>query len=212
MIKHIIFDFDGVIIDSLSIKATAFAMALKEFPRDKVNQFLQYNELHGGVSRFEKFRYFYREILKVDFTDGDIQEHLDCFSREIKKTLLNGNYLIDEAVNFILKNSDMYSMHIASASEEEELICICNHFRLSTNFKSIYGSPIFKKDIVARILVENDYDPSEVVLIGDSMSDKEAAEVNKIVFVGYNNEKLKGSGFYYIDSFIDLNINEMKRL
>ena len=58
-------------------------------------------------------------------------------------------------------------------------------------FNSINGSPEAKKDIVKRIIIENQYINKETCLIGDSINDYDAAIFNQIQFFGFNNKKLK---------------------
>ena len=73
---------------------------------------------------------------------------------------------------------------------------------LNTFFNSINGSPEIKKNIVGRIILENNYIPKETCLIGDSVNDYEAALYNGIQFFGYNNLKLKSiKKSNYIDNF-----------
>jgi beta-phosphoglucomutase-like phosphatase (HAD superfamily) len=63
MIKAIIFDFDGVILESASIKTNAFAEVVRDYPREQAEEFVQYHMSHMGISRHVKFRYFIEEIL-----------------------------------------------------------------------------------------------------------------------------------------------------
>ncbi|EJT2953629.1 HAD hydrolase-like protein, partial [Campylobacter coli] len=42
-IKNIIFDFDGVILDSVELKTQAFAELFKEFPKNKVQELVKYH-------------------------------------------------------------------------------------------------------------------------------------------------------------------------
>ena len=58
-------------------------------------------------------------------------------------------------------------------------------------FKTIEGSPTCKNDLVKNILEKYKYDPKETILIGDSINDYEAANINGMKFYGYNNEKLR---------------------
>ena len=59
-----IFDCDGVILDSNKIKTNAFKQALKDEPRDKIEQLVKYHKENGGVSRYKKFEYFYKKFVK----------------------------------------------------------------------------------------------------------------------------------------------------
>jgi beta-phosphoglucomutase-like phosphatase (HAD superfamily) len=57
--KAIIFDFDGVIIDSVKLKTDIFIQCYKdEIDEDKETYIRQHQAKHGGVGRAEKFRHF----------------------------------------------------------------------------------------------------------------------------------------------------------
>lgn len=201
MIKQIIFDFDGVIIDSVPRKTLAFKQVLQRFSDAQINLFLRYHEENGGVSRFEKFRYFYEKILNQSYSEIEIQELSKQFSLIVKNELSNPKYLITETIAFIKNNYQKYAMHIASGTENSELKFLCDHLGLTIYFKSISGSPEIKSHIVKNIITRNAYKKSEVVLIGDSMTDLDAAKSNNILFMGYNNCSIKAKCSYYIDSF-----------
>jgi len=55
---YLIFDCDGVILDSNRLKSQAFADALLDEPPERIKAFVRYHKQHGGISRYEKFRYF----------------------------------------------------------------------------------------------------------------------------------------------------------
>jgi len=112
--------------------------------------------------------------------------------------LINKDLLIKETNDFVKANYQNYKMHIVSGSDGNELRKICKGVRIDQYFKSIEGSPTPKKKLVADILKKENYKLEECVLIGDSINDFEAAEVNKITFFGYNNESLKLVGRNYI--------------
>ena len=54
----IIFDFDGVIVDSIAIRDEGFKKVLKNFGDDNVIRLLKYHRENAGLSRYNKFRYF----------------------------------------------------------------------------------------------------------------------------------------------------------
>ena len=60
--KQVIFDCDGVILDSNDIKSNAFARSLVDEDKELVKQFITYHKKNGGVSRFKKFEYFFKNI------------------------------------------------------------------------------------------------------------------------------------------------------
>ena len=63
--KVAIFDCDGVILMSNQMKSKAFALTLKNEKKKLVNEFMSYHQQNGGISRYVKFDYFYKEIKKV---------------------------------------------------------------------------------------------------------------------------------------------------
>jgi phosphoglycolate phosphatase-like HAD superfamily hydrolase len=92
-------------------------------------------------------------------------------------------------------------MHIVSGSDENELQFLAVALGLKEYFVSIHGSPVPKKDLVDKILTTYRYDPFEIVFIGDSINDLEAASAHNIDFVGYNNPVLANLGVGYIQSY-----------
>ncbi len=58
MIKNILWDFDGVIIDSMPIREYGFRQIFKDFSNDLVEQLVRYHHLNGGLSRYHKIKFF----------------------------------------------------------------------------------------------------------------------------------------------------------
>ena len=56
--KSLIFDCDGVILNSNKIKSNAFRKVLKKFNQIAVDEFIKYHKDNGGISRYIKFEYF----------------------------------------------------------------------------------------------------------------------------------------------------------
>ena len=202
-IKTIFWDFDGVILDSMPIRDFGFVKIFEEFDKELVDKLLEYHTLNGGLSRYVKIRYFYNILLKKDVSDEKVQELADKFSTIMRNELTNKKYLIKETVDFIEKNYQNYNFHIVSGSDEKELNYLCKELDLTQYFKTIEGSPTCKNDLVKNILAKYNYNSNECVLIGDSINDFDAANVNGIKFYGYNNEKLREMSKVYLENFYD---------
>jgi haloacid dehalogenase-like hydrolase len=204
-ISTIFWDFDGVILNSASVKEYGFKKIFDEFDKNFVNRLLDYHYLNGGLSRYAKIRYFYNNILGIDVSVEKVQELADKFSSIVKVELTSKKYLINETVKFIEKNYKKYNFHIVSGSDEKELNYLCKKHDLTKYFKTIDGSPAFKNELVKNILKKYNYSHIECILIGDSINDYQAANENEIKFYGYNNECVKELDGY-IDSFGDFEI------
>jgi len=204
MIKNILWDFDGVIFDSMKIKSDGFLELFKEYDEVSLEKMEAYHYLHGGVSRFDKIRYFYSDILGKNISEDEVLTFADTFAKIIKKELFNEENLIIDSLNFIKNSYKKYRFHIVSGAEHNELNYICDAFDLSEYFMSIDGSPT-KKDILVRDVLEKyNYSKDESILIGDAITDYNASIKNSIGFYGYNNIELKR--FNYIESFKDFNL------
>ncbi|MBO6573730.1 MAG: HAD family hydrolase [Balneola sp.] len=199
--KTILWDFDGVIIDSNSIRDLGFRSILKAFDKEKVEELIKYHQYNGGLSRYIKIRYFYNEIMNIEISDTEVKKLAEEFSVIMKKKLTDKTVLINDSVNFIKKNYNNYNFHIVSGSDQAELRFLCKKLGLSEYFKSIHGSPTPKNELVLNLLNNSGYSESTVCLIGDSINDYEAAQLNGIKFFGYNNKSLESKSSSYIKSF-----------
>ena len=197
----ILWDFDGVIIDSNDIREFGFRETLKNFNPEEVEQLIEFHRVNGGWSRYIKFRYFYEEILKQPVNDKQIQKLASNFASIMLNLLPNQKFLIEQTVSFIKK---MYSygreMHIVSGSDESELMALCKELSISQYFVSINGSPTPKSKLVEKIVRSSTKTCNEFCLIGDAINDYHAAQENGIKFFGFNNEDLRKYGVY-IDNF-----------
>ena len=196
MIKNIIFDFDGVILDSVPTKTEAYKKLFEGFDAKKIEELLKYHKKNGGISRYVKVKYFFEELLKQSITDDEILEYTNQYSKFTKVALSSPKYLIDDTISFIKQNYKEYNMHIASGADENDLKYICNKLDLTQYFQSLNGSPIKKTQLVASILLDNNYRKEETILIGDSINDYESSNNNGIEFYGYNNIELKNKNKY----------------
>lgn len=202
--KNILWDFDGVILDSMSVRDYGFMEVLKEYPNEKVNILMDYHRANGGLSRYVKFRYFFETILNRSISVTDINHLADRFSTIMRNELPQKKYLIEDTICFIRNNYTTYNMHIVSGSDEKELLFLSNELGIHNYFISIHGSPTPKNKLVENLLTEYSYEKNETILIGDSINDKVSADLNNISFFGYNNETLKSDypNSFYIEKFI----------
>ena len=204
MIRNILFDFDGVILDSMPIRDHGFKEIFKDFDDDLVNKLLEYHNQNGGLSRYVKIKYFYNKLLKQEILEEKITNYADNFSKIMKTELVDKRYLIADTLKFIKENYKKYNLHIVSGSDEKELKYLCKELGIDSFFQSINGSPTHKNKLVEDVLVINKYMESETILIGDSINDYEAAKTNNLNFYGFNNDNLVGVSKKYIENYKEL--------
>ena len=181
MIKAIIFDLDGVIIESAGIKTDAFRMLFANYP-DRLSQIMAYHEKNAGISRYVKFRYMYNKILGQELAPEREKELGEEFSRIVLDQILKAPF-VDGAIKFLKKYSPRYIFFIASGTPEEELHYILRQRGLDTYFRGAYGTPQTKTEITRRILAEHQLKNQEAIFVGDAESDRTAAEETGVTFI-----------------------------
>ena len=185
----ILFDFDGVIVDSDNIRINAFRKTLKKYDNIYVDQFIEYHNNNGGISRYVKFEYF-KSLTGA--SNEELDKWLLKYSEYCFQMMSDKNILIDEIINLISSlNNLKKELFVVSASDQNELRKLLDIYGLTKCFKFIYGSPLSKTNNISNLLKKFKYDPNETVLIGDSINDYDAAIDNKISFLGFGNEFIK---------------------
>ena len=193
MIKTILWDFDGVILNSMKIRDWGFEQIFKNYNQELIEKLLVFHRKNGGLSRYVKIRYFFEELLGESITEEVVQEYAAKFSVLMRKELTNSKNLILDSVKFIENNYENYNFHIVSGSDQEELRFLCKELKIKKYFKSINGSPIHKNILVQNLISRNNYKMAETCLIGDSVNDFDAAVSNNISFYAYNSIYLKNN-------------------
>jgi HAD superfamily hydrolase (TIGR01549 family) len=191
MIKAIIFDFDGVLVESVDIKTRAFANLFESEGDENVKKVVDYHLKHAGVSRFEKFRYFYSNIFNRHLTEEVFEVLCQRFSELVVDEVVNASF-VNGALDFLENKSKLFKCFVASGTPQNEIEEIAKRKDISNYFIRIYGAPRKKTDIVKEILNIHELLPEEVVCIGDAMSDYEAARSNSVEFIARldNNEEI----------------------
>jgi len=181
VIKAVIFDLDGVIIESAEIKTKAFELLFADYP-DKVQEIVDYHKRNAGISRFVKFRYFYENILGQELSSEKEAELGERFSQIVLEQVRKAP-LVPGALDFLNRNKDRYQLFVASGTPDEELRDIMDHRQLTRFFREIHGTPRLKEEIIADILARYSLERGECVFVGDAESDRVAAQKTGISFI-----------------------------
>ena len=201
--KSIIFDFDGVIIDSNRVKDKAFYSIFYDYGEHIASYSLEYHLENRGVSRFDKVNHV---IKKFNLPKKDYTKIINNFSFTVYKGVCDSP-LVEGIIDFLKENKKKYNFYIISATPTDELLKILDELNLRSFFKSIYGSPNDKQFWLDSLLKKNKISVSDSLFVGDALSDKNAANFFSIDFC----LRLTGDNNHLIDNDVVYSIKNFKR-
>ena len=182
--EAVFFDFDGVILDSVNVKTKAFASLFQEYGPEVVQKVVEYHINNGGVSRFDKFRYYYEKILNQPVNEKIISKLSIQFSNLVIDKVIASPFIPGAMETLKILRGNNIPAYIVSGTPEKEIKLIINKKGLSRYFQEVHGSPIKKWVICQDILSRKGYNSKNCLFIGDAMSDYEAARKMKVCFLG----------------------------
>ncbi|MGD1004246.1 MAG: HAD-IA family hydrolase [Methanoregulaceae archaeon] len=177
----LIFDFDGVILESVEVKTDAFR-SLFSFSPEHVDQIIKFHIDNGGMSRFEKFRYIYRNILHEELSQDRFETLSARFSEIVEEKVIQAPF-VTGVPKLLEKFYPDYPMYIVSATPQEELIRIINARGIFRYFREILGSPETKTAQIQRIIKTNNLPSNKIIFIGDAINDWKAARDCGVKFI-----------------------------
>lgn len=186
-LQAIIFDFDGVIVDSNATKTEAFRSLFKNYDHDLVAEIIKYHRRHGGISRVEKIRYAHEHIIKHHLSDEELKDWAAAYAELVKEKVIAIEW-IDGAKEFLDKKQESLPLFVVSGTPEDELQYIIERRKISDYFQKVLGSPIKKPDHVRNILLEYRFNPECCVFVGDALTDLHAAKETGLHFIGVQGE------------------------
>lgn len=200
----IIYDFDGVICDSVNIKTEAFVELYQSYGKEVQQAVKEYHLAHGGISRYEKFRYFQSTLLEEPVNQEQIDALADQFSILVKQKVIASEYL--PGVIDFLKANEGKKQFICTGTPQNEIEDIVEKKGIKALFDEVYGSPRTKTEIIQIILDKYSVSPKDCIFFGDAMTDYDAAKACSIPFVGIINDDTEfPKKTYLIKNFRQLN-------
>lgn len=191
MITIIFFDFDGVIVESVDIKTEAFAKLFEHEGVTVVKKVVEYHLNNTGVSRHDKFKYIYKEILNRVLADDEFQMLCNRFAGLVVDAVVDAPY-VKGAKEFLENYALKYQCFVVSATPQKEIEEIIQRRGIVRFFRAIYGTPKKKSDAIRDVLKKEGINPCDAIYIGDAMSDFNAAKDNFVRFIARvnNNESI----------------------
>jgi phosphoglycolate phosphatase-like HAD superfamily hydrolase len=184
VIRCVVFDFDGTLVDSNHIKHQSFIEIAKAFDNGaSLMEAILMRENTGD--RYWVFREFASALpVKVDAMVLADRYTQFCENRIVNAPEIAG---VSSALDRLSKDGKLLYVNSATPTEPlAKLICLRGMERW---FNGIYGAPNSKSENLIAIMKQCGAQTQEMLMVGDSESDRMAAENIRCHFVGVRNKE-----------------------
>ncbi len=203
-IENLIFDFDGVILDSVKIKNDSFKELVKNYDKTIQIKFFNYHISNLGLSRYKKFSYLKKLLPK---NKNYIYKNIPKKFRNMLNRKMNKAKLINGVKNFLKRNKKK-NLFISSGTPNYDLKKIVKKYKINHLFLEVLGSPKTKKQHIIFLKKKYKINRKNTVFFGDSMSDFYAAKANKFRFIQVGNNMKNSKVKFKIKHFREKKILE----
>jgi len=181
-IRAIVFDFDGVILESADVKTEAFVELYADHGPNVVEQVRAHHLANLGLSRFKKFEWIAANVLGKPLTDVERTRLGDRFSDLALEKVLAAKFVAGAEAALVALSS-RYPLFVASGTPQDELALIVERRRLRAHFREVHGTPREKPQILREIMGRYELAPREVLFVGDGLTDHKAAAATGVEFL-----------------------------
>ena len=184
----LVFDCDGVVLESNRVKTEAFRSAAAPWGDAAAAALVAHHVAHGGVSRYAKFAHFLDRILpahapgQMPGRDGTgLEALLAAYAGAVRAGLMS--CAVADGLEALRRATPAARWLIVSGGDQAELREIFAARGLAAHFDGgIFGSPDTKDAILARELAAGTI-RRPALFLGDSRLDHEAAHRARLDFI-----------------------------
>ncbi|MGE6512608.1 HAD family hydrolase [Vreelandella aquamarina] len=180
----LVFDCDGVVLDSNKVKTEAFYQATLPFGKAAAQAMVDYHIANGGISRYKKFAYFLEHIALTHATNRkslSLEELLKAYASHVYRGLLSCD--VAPGLELLRQKTPDARWLIVSGGDQVELRDVFTQRGIATWFDGgVFGSPDTKDEILARELASANIQ-KPALFLGDSKYDFQAATNAGLEFV-----------------------------
>lgn len=177
----LVFDCDGVILNSNQLKTDAFYQVALPFGKQAATDFVRYHTENGGISRYKKFAHFLKHIAPSTNNTPTLETLLNQYAQHVTDGLINCEVAAGlEELRALTPNSRWL---IVSGGDQNELRDVFSQRGLADLFDGgIFGSPDTKDEILAREIANHNIQ-HPALFFGDSKYDHQAASAAGLDFL-----------------------------
>lgn len=178
----VVFDCDGVLLESVEIKSNAFRQLFADHPQ-QLDAIERHHQRQLGISRYEKFRWIYQELLECELSAAKSAELGRRFEEIVGRAMENCPEVPGAAATLAKLAELGIPLFVASGTPQGELEAILEARGWGHYFEEIHGSPLSKPEILNGIAALLETTPEQLLFVGDGESDHQAALETGVRFV-----------------------------
>ena len=209
MIKGLIFDLDGVIVDT----AHYHYLSWREISRDlNIDFTIKDNENLKGVSRIDSLNYILK-LGRLSFNTEEKNNLLDKKNNIYKHSISSlGKKNILKGVEKILSKAKEKKMLLAVGSSSKNAKMIVEKLNLTHLFQAVVDGTMVKKtkpdpEVFLKAAKKMNLKPSECIVFEDAESGVIAAKKGGFHVVSVGNINIRNIGDVYVESLGDFNLD-----
>lgn len=188
----LVFDKDGVIIDSESAKLTSIeGVFIDNYPqfREAIHD---YNHQSIGIPRKVKFEHICRNILELENWEAVMEKYAGLYTQEVNEQLKKIP-LVSGIREYLSSRNE--TKFVCSAAPYPEVVQNIKDHHLGDFFEELYAFPSPKAEVMLGL--KKRYQ-AEIVFWGDTMADYRASVDADVHFIGVTTAE--------VNPFLDLDI------
>ncbi|TLF46479.1 HAD family hydrolase [Maribacter aurantiacus] len=190
-LKNIFFDFDGVLAESVGAKTEAFKEMYLPHGEDIANMVVDYHIHHGGISRFEKFKYWEKTFFGKELSEEDVHKMAQKFSSLVLEKVVMSKP-VQDSIWFLEKYYQKLSFWVITGTPSNEIEIIASRRNMLHFFEGLHGSPENKRHWTEYLIKKHGLNREETLFLGDATTDLDAAQYSKLHFALRDNEENEG--------------------
>ena len=188
MYKIIVFDFDGVLVDSNRIKHEAWYDVFGELPENEKLAAYEFFPKIDGDSPNRTRRVILDGVFRaLGRPEHQLSELVEIYSAKYNAITQAGILklgLISGAMKTLEDLSKKYHLYLNSSTPIDALNESVDNLEIRKYFSGIYGRPETKESALEKIFAIENVDGSQVVFVGDAEADRNAAGAYGCFFIG----------------------------
>lgn len=172
-IEVLVFDFDGVLVDSLPVRDEGFRQVFLIYGEEIADQAKAFHVNNRGLFRREKFRRIYEKVLGIAPTEFQLDNAETRFVKYTQQGIMDAP--LNPGVAEFCAQPLSIPLYIVSAAPQSEVSMVARHKGIASMFFEILGGPKPKIEHLKMILTRERCSAQSMLFIGDALNDFNAA-------------------------------------